>query len=255
MKNISYSVIIPTYNRPKFLLRALKSVEKQTIKPKEVFIIDNHPFGINRFYFLKAKTSLNLNLCYLKFNSKGGALGARNYASKFSKSKFIAFLDDDDLWDRKYIFEVFKKMKDDNSKLNICEFDVVDKYKKKIYKFNIPQVIHMESLFRWNPGVLCSNIVIEKRTFRKIRQFDINILGSADKEILIKCIKRKIKYSVLKKSLIKWTSHEKQWTKNNYLILKGVNAFNKKYFREMSFVSKLMSLKKILSLKFQLMIN
>ena len=99
----TYSVIIPTYNRPIFLLRAVKNVDKQIIKPKEVFIVDNHPSGINKFIFLKAKTLCNLNLKYLRFNSKGGALGARNYAAKFSKSKYIAFLDDDDFWNKNYM--------------------------------------------------------------------------------------------------------------------------------------------------------
>ena len=255
MTKATYSVIIPTYNRPSFLLRALKSVEKQIIKPKEVFIVDNHPFGINKFIFDKAKSSFNLNIHYLRFNSKGGALGARNYAAKFSKSKFIAFLDDDDFWSKHYISEALKKLNDSNSKLNICEYNVVDKFCKKIYKFNIPTNINVETLFRWNPGILCSNIIIENKTFNKIKMFDTNIHGSADKEILIKCIKRKIKYSVLKKSLVNWTSHENQWTKNHYLILKGVNAFNKKYFKEMTFFSKLISLKKLLTLKIKIILN
>ena len=35
------SVIIPTLNRCNFLKRALESVFKQTIKPKEIIVIDN----------------------------------------------------------------------------------------------------------------------------------------------------------------------------------------------------------------------
>ena len=58
MTKATYSVIIPTYNRQSFLLRALKSVEKQIIKPKEVFIVDNHPFGINKFIFDKCAYKL-----------------------------------------------------------------------------------------------------------------------------------------------------------------------------------------------------
>ena len=39
---IKYSVVIPTYGRNKFLAGCLESINRQTIKPEEVFIIDNN---------------------------------------------------------------------------------------------------------------------------------------------------------------------------------------------------------------------
>ena len=66
----SYSVIIPTYYRPNLLLRALKSINEQTIKPDKVFIVDNHPSYKSKIVFEKAKNLLKLNIAYLKINSK-----------------------------------------------------------------------------------------------------------------------------------------------------------------------------------------
>ena len=37
-----YSVVIPTYGRNEFLTGCLESIERQTVTPKEVFIIDNN---------------------------------------------------------------------------------------------------------------------------------------------------------------------------------------------------------------------
>lgn len=130
-KYFSYSVIIPTYNRPNLLLRALESVNNQTIEPKEVFIADNHPFYKNKIIYYKAINLFKLNIKYLKIHSKKGALGSRNFASKLSTSKYLAFLDDDDFWDKKYIQKVCEKFQETKSKLNITEYNVVDINKKK----------------------------------------------------------------------------------------------------------------------------
>ena len=242
-------MIIPTYFRPFLLLRALKSINKQIIKPDKVFIVDNHPLNKSKNVYLKAKQLFKLNISYLIVPSNKSPAASRNYASKLAKSKYIAFLDDDDFWDKNYITNVRDKFKDTKSKLNITEYNVVKINGKKKFYFHIPEKIKFQELFRWNPGILCSNMVIEKSTFFKIKGFDEKIFGSGDKEILIKCIKKNIKYSVLKKGLVNWTSHKSQWSQNHQLILRGVLQFYKKYYKEMNFISKFISLKKILTLK------
>lgn len=92
-------------------------------------------------------------------------------------------------------------------------------------------------------------MVISKDTFLKIKGFDEKILGSGDKDILIKCIKNKIKYSILKERLVNWTSHKNQWSQNYSLILGGIIQFHKKYYNDMNLLSKIISIKKILKLK------
>lgn len=245
----SYSVIIPTYDRPNLLLRALKSVNKQTIKPKEVFIVDNHPFYKSKIIYHKAKNLFKFNINYLKIHPRKGATASRNYASKLSTSKYLAFLDDDDFWEKKYIQKVSEKFHETKSKLNITEYNVVEINKKKKFYFHIPEQIELQELYKWNPGILCSNMVIDKDAFFKIKGFDEKILGSGDKDILIKCIKKKIKYSILKKGLVNWTSHNNQWSQNYSLILKGLIQFHMKYSKDMSLFSKIISIKKILKFK------
>lgn len=248
LNDFSYSVIIPTYYRPSLLFRALKSIKNQTIAANEVYIIDTHPIGKNRLNINKAKSFLKLNIIYLDSLKNKNALIARNYASNLSKSKYLAFLDDDDFWEKNYIQNVLLNIKKNKSKLNISEYKVVNLNRQKKFYFHIPEKIEIQELFRWNPGILCSNIVIDRLTFKKLNGFDSNILGSADKDILIKCIKKKIKYSVMKKGLVNWTLHENQWSQNNELILEGVKKFNKKYFSEMNLFSKFISFKKIINL-------
>ena len=87
------SVIIPTLNRCDFLKRALASVLKQTIKPKEIIVIDNGSSDNTQ----KMVCSLFPMVKFLK-EARRGVSAARNKGIKLATSEWVAFLDSDDLW-------------------------------------------------------------------------------------------------------------------------------------------------------------
>ena len=88
------SVVIPVYNRPKMLLRAVESVLNQTFENFELIVVDDG-------------SSLDLSLVREKIISSGhtwlqqahaGVSAARNRGVRKSKARFISFLDSDDEW-------------------------------------------------------------------------------------------------------------------------------------------------------------
>ena len=87
------SVIIPTYNRCDLLKRAINSVIKQTITPKEIIIVDN--VSTDQTYQMVSSLFPEINYFIEK---KRGVSAARNKGILESKSKWIAFLDSDDTW-------------------------------------------------------------------------------------------------------------------------------------------------------------
>ncbi|MDC3172389.1 glycosyltransferase family 2 protein [Alphaproteobacteria bacterium] len=87
------SVIIPTYNRCDLLKRAINSVIKQTITPKEIIIVDNG--STDQTYQMVSSLFPEINYFIEK---KRGVSAARNKGILESKSKWIAFLDSDDAW-------------------------------------------------------------------------------------------------------------------------------------------------------------
>lgn len=93
------SVIIPTFNRPITLERAINSVLNQTYAKLEVIIVDdNNPNTEARVETeqLMKKYEKNSKVKYVKheYNKNGSA--ARNTGFKHSSGEFIMFLDDDD---------------------------------------------------------------------------------------------------------------------------------------------------------------
>lgn len=91
------SVIIPTYNRAKFIPNAIKSVIDQKYDNIEIIIVDdgsndNTEEVVNSFQ----KNYSNIFYCHNE-RSKGPS-GARNTGIIKSSGEYIAFLDSDDVW-------------------------------------------------------------------------------------------------------------------------------------------------------------
>ncbi|MBX2826551.1 MAG: glycosyltransferase [Flavobacteriaceae bacterium] len=87
------SVIIPTYNRETYLLKAIESVVRQTYSHIEILVIDD---GSSVPY--AKETCGRYENCHYYYKENGGISSARNFGIEKAKGAYIAFLDDDDLW-------------------------------------------------------------------------------------------------------------------------------------------------------------
>lgn len=133
------TIIIPCYNSSRTITRCLESVFKQTEFQKihKVIIIDD---ASNDFFYLKKKINnfkkkiKNIQIFRNKKNMGPGY--SRNLAISKSNSKYISFLDSDDVWHRdklKIQLSYFDKDPDlfmicafnESSKFNNTEFDEI----------------------------------------------------------------------------------------------------------------------------------
>lgn len=89
------SVIIPTYNRPDRLSRALKSVLGQTFRNFEIIVINDGGNDVKGVIDFLNKDSYIL---YVNKSKNQGLSSARNTGLKLARGKYIAYLDDDDLF-------------------------------------------------------------------------------------------------------------------------------------------------------------
>ncbi|MEG0031600.1 glycosyltransferase family 2 protein [Acinetobacter sp.] len=97
MSNIS--VIMPHYNNGLDVKRAYESILRQTLLPQEIIIIDDCSLDKSILMELESAhvdSKIDLKIIYLEVNS--GPSVARNVGVKVSDSKYIAFLDCDDVW-------------------------------------------------------------------------------------------------------------------------------------------------------------
>ncbi len=93
------SVVIPTYNRTDLLRRALKSVLRQSYANLEIIIVDDG----SEFSPKHIIAEFNDNRVRLYCLEHGNANIARNYGIKNATGKYIAMLDNDDIWFENHI--------------------------------------------------------------------------------------------------------------------------------------------------------
>ncbi len=87
------SVIIPTYNRARFLLKAIDSVFAQKYEDFEVIVVDDGSTDDTKEIL---KTYLK-KISYI-YQKNSGVSSARNAGIRVAKGEWVAFLDSDDEW-------------------------------------------------------------------------------------------------------------------------------------------------------------
>lgn len=96
------SVLIPVYNSGEVAYRAVASVARQTLRPREVILIDDASpkKEETREWLTKIETDFGdgLSIIVLYQEKNGGPGEARNAGWDIAKGKYIAFLDSDDIW-------------------------------------------------------------------------------------------------------------------------------------------------------------
>lgn len=180
LNNKSVSIVIPTYNRPDFLHRAIASVVSQTVQCNEIIVVDDNSTEDN-FSVISNFSSL-IKIKYYKNESNRGACYCRNLGIKEAESDLIAFLDDDDEFTPEKIENVLNVYSDNlayvTTGINYIHTDGF--IEERIPKPNIS----LESiLYRPETGIC---IVTSRIKLLSIGGFDMQLSSSQDYDLLVR---------------------------------------------------------------------
>lgn len=186
------SVVITTYKRETAIVQqAIDSVVNQTYSPIEVLLIDDN--GKNSEYGLELKKlcSNYSNVNYLPNEQNSGAQVSRNNGILHSKGKFVAFLDDDDIWRNDKIEVQIKLFSDESIGMVYCDgysFFDSDLSKTGVFReasiFSTP-ISHKLELFNDYIGST-SQAVVRRSCFEKIGMFDCEMPARQDYEMWLR---------------------------------------------------------------------
>lgn len=106
MKKIPlFSVVIPLYNKEKYIKRTINSVLNQTCKDFEIIVVDDKSTD-NSLNIVKQFKDERIRIFKQKKNK--GASFARNFGIKKAKAPYIAFLDADDVYIKDFLQEILR---------------------------------------------------------------------------------------------------------------------------------------------------
>ena len=91
------SVIIPYFKKKDYIKKTVMSVLSQTYQTFEIIIIDDELTSESK-NILKSIKSLDSRIIIIDNKKNIGAGKSRNIGINYSKGKYLAFIDSDDLW-------------------------------------------------------------------------------------------------------------------------------------------------------------
>lgn len=152
MSEYLVSVIIPTYNTDKYLVRCLNSILNQTYQNIEIIVVNNNSTDktqdIIEMYAKKSKKIIGLNCL------EQGQSSARNMGVKQAKGEFIAFVDSDDTIEKEYIETLVKVQNEQNVDMVCCGATDEDENggRKIVYQYSNERINTYDALERYLEG-------------------------------------------------------------------------------------------------------
>jgi len=170
------SVVIPVYNKDKYIKNTIQSVLNQSFKDFELLVVNDGSTDNS----VKIIQSFNdPRIRFFSQNNQGVAV-ARNFGVDKANAKLIAFLDGDDIWLSNHLDEIWQLyQKFPEAAFFATAYQI--KYKKHIqkyvYNFEQKQVM-IDKFYRYDHGralFFMSNFAVKKDIFVKTGGLKIGI--------------------------------------------------------------------------------
>jgi glycosyltransferase involved in cell wall biosynthesis len=94
---VRVSVVLPTFNRSRFLPDAFRAISSQVLTEWELIVIDDGSTDDTRAVVERLGAALPQTVRY-QYQENGGAYAARNAGVDLASSEYVAFYDSDDIW-------------------------------------------------------------------------------------------------------------------------------------------------------------
>lgn len=225
MKNIS--IIIPTADRQERVLSLLEKLKEQTLPPKEIIIVDN---GINPVKMHEPSYKITV---VRTPQFRIGPSRARNIGAKSASWDYLAFIDDDDLWEPNYlemVMQCFQKTRADAVVGQLMRKNqnsqTIENYKQFPNKLQ-----DQRKVFYSNPGFGGSNLVIKRQVFLNLNGFDETMPASEDRDLLVRLILSHKK--IISQPAAKAICQDHDGIRSRDNIIKGNLLFIKKHWHNM----------------------
>ncbi|RBP58082.1 GT2 family glycosyltransferase [Alkalibaculum bacchi] len=219
------SVVIPTHNRVNLLGRAIKSAQEQTIKDIEIIVVsDGSTDGTDDY--MKKNFNNDHRIKYISYNPSRNGNYARNKGIEASIGDYVAFLDDDDIWEKDKLEKQLNVIKADN-RIGLVYTGLTSIYVNEGYSYVVkPELegdISKDILMKNYIGTT-STVMVKKEIFAKSGMFDENLMALQDYDLWIR-ICQYTKVGIVKDSCIKYYNYT-----NKMQISKRTEKYEETYY-------------------------
>jgi glycosyltransferase involved in cell wall biosynthesis len=185
MEQPKVTVIVPTYNRFRYLMNTINSIKGQTHKNMEIIVINDGSTQPEYYSYDFANAGvivLHLEDSSRKQLGSGCAAYARNKGLAIATGQYIAFCDDDDIWFPDKIAIQLNAMRETGCKMSSTEalagqgvYDPSKTYttfNNRVGLEQLPRIWNRDLLRMYN-FMICSSVIVDKEVVDKIGQMKL----------------------------------------------------------------------------------
>ena len=218
-------IILPNYNSYPYIKETLRSILDQTFKNWKLFIVDANSNSETKNFLKQYEKHPNIKIIWLKKNKKAGF--CRNLAMRNSKSKYLAFIDSDDIWDKEKLSKQLSfmiKNKHSFTYTNYSTFKSTNENASKI--INPPFQFSFDDFIK-NTSIATSTMMIKKNSIGNTKFSNTKIC----EDYIFKCqILKKVRYAYcLTENLTKYRIRKDSLQSNKIRNFYWIWYINKNY--------------------------
>lgn len=158
-------IIMPVYNCEKYISYAIESIKKQTISNWKLIIIDDASTDNTKNVIKNSIKDMEDKVELIQVEKNVGVAKARNLGLEKVRSRYIAFLDADDMWKEEKLEKQIHFMKEHQYEFTYTLFTYVKGSRTKKVRYFPPKLNYQQALK--NTFILTSTVMIDTKYIEK----------------------------------------------------------------------------------------
>jgi teichuronic acid biosynthesis glycosyltransferase TuaG len=229
MDSTFVDIILPNFNKEKYLDEAINSILSQTHKNWKLYIIDDN--SNDKSTNILKKYEGYKNIYYKKLKKNKGPSFCRNLGMRISSSNFIAFIDSDDVWKKNKLKDQLNFMIQNNYLFTFTDYTPFyqDEDKKNFLReTNIAKTFDLKK-FTSNSSINTTTMIISRSILKNLKFKKIKKL----EDYLFKCqiLQTGVKANNLKQNLALYRILNKSRSSEKFKNVFYLWKINKKYLK------------------------
>lgn len=155
------SIIVPVYNKERFLAQTIESVQKQSYTNWELILIDDCSED-NSMQVAEAYKKQDSRICPVRQVKNQGVAKSRNRGIKEARGRYLCFLDADDIWEADKLYRQITFMKEKQCAFCFMGYEFADEQANGLGKIvHVPEKITYKEALK-NTTIFTSTVMIDR---------------------------------------------------------------------------------------------
>jgi glycosyltransferase involved in cell wall biosynthesis len=175
------SVVIPVYNDPVQVSRAIESALGQTLTPLEVIVVDDGSLDSTPQALSKFAVPVRVMR-----QANAGPATARNNGAAAARGEYLAFLDADDEWRPEMLRELINALETNrDAVVCFCDYELIDRATGKSSRSHAGRAPAMEDLLSRFWAIANGAMVMRRSAFQACGGFDTSFVSPGFEDSLM----------------------------------------------------------------------